>query len=628
MATSTTADPLQTDLEEGLSGPKEARKISCVRDITYKVIPIVALVLIIFAAGAIVMATFDSQKPLNRNGTIVISSILLILFFFFAIGAFYLYVQKHFPPLAKGPNAPDRPPPEDESFLAMLKKTTTMLTDIHKRLHVPRDPGGVNNPAELESPESQDPQPSHGQWTSEQPYNAVEGRGPRNIGSSRPLRQSRVPPQEASTIERPANGKRFGSPETIPNDMDTRALRQNGREYHGKYGDAVSPMSQSDGSFHHATPAGYPPYDSSGRTNADARTQYRTPEHLMHIQPYREGTHVPLKNRPAPRHGGPDGTRGLPPLREEPFPQQGHGRPEYGTYMARVPEHVSERAFAMIPYGKLDDKYFYPSMPVHGPEAAPYLSDFRDRWTPDRYYGVFGPRTDSTPANTQAPRQGGSSLLKSMDSTEYKKPSDKPTTHRNRRKHDTRAATNPPDKLRKHSFSGPKGHSPGQEQPKRSKKKRVPTPHQKTSKERDTSDHAKAPPEKLGTQKPPSPIPTDPVSPLSSSSSALGVPKVPPKAKLRRGRPAEVVTDDEADEDNGGSSPSPWFYGGATLTNADEQLDAYEGQSLASAVKARLRDAPRGRKRRSVSALGRLEVPPRSSSIGFYSRFTKAFSSD
>ncbi|KAI0197273.1 hypothetical protein EV127DRAFT_488792 [Xylaria flabelliformis] len=68
-----------------------------IRDITYKVIPFVSLFLVIFSTGVVITSTFAFDKPIPRQGTIVISSMLLSLFILFSIGFMYLNFRKSWP---------------------------------------------------------------------------------------------------------------------------------------------------------------------------------------------------------------------------------------------------------------------------------------------------------------------------------------------------------------------------------------------------------------------------------------------------------------------------------------------------------------------------------------------------
>ncbi|KAI1753335.1 hypothetical protein F4782DRAFT_529652 [Xylaria castorea] len=101
MATRSNSGPAEDDIEGGIVGRSRKRDTSystrAIRDITYKVIPFCSFCLVIFSIGAIIASTFAFDKPIPRQGTIVISSILLSFFGLFSIGFMYLYFRKSWP---------------------------------------------------------------------------------------------------------------------------------------------------------------------------------------------------------------------------------------------------------------------------------------------------------------------------------------------------------------------------------------------------------------------------------------------------------------------------------------------------------------------------------------------------
>lgn len=248
MATTATANTSEIELEEGQPGPDRPRRIGYVRDITYKIIPFCALFLIIFSAGAILLATLAHNEPIPHQGTVVISILLLVFLLLFCVGSGYLYIKKRYPPLTRGPNAPDRPPPDNESFLTLVERIHTMLTDIHKRPHHRKEPGAENNPAELEGHhQTPDSRPPRAHRTNGQPSDTTRNRAHRNVSSRKPVPSaaaSDIPvrshsvgpgqsplrhpwtPDEPPIIERPESNEYLGPPDSIPNDMDSRTSRQ------------------------------------------------------------------------------------------------------------------------------------------------------------------------------------------------------------------------------------------------------------------------------------------------------------------------------------------------------------------------------------------------------------------
>ncbi|KAI0133092.1 hypothetical protein F4776DRAFT_626052 [Hypoxylon sp. NC0597] len=183
MATAVMASAPQSDLEKGLE-PYANRTTSYIRDITYRVIPFCMAVLIIFSVGIVIVSTLHFDQPIPHQGTYVISILLAVLFFLFCIGIAYLYKKKHYPPLTKGPDAPDRPPGKGK-FKNPLAMASTLFVDTLKvnklSRHHKTEPdinfqGTPNNPAELNSPNLMNSQ-SHNR---QQPH-GTQGTGPSGI---------------------------------------------------------------------------------------------------------------------------------------------------------------------------------------------------------------------------------------------------------------------------------------------------------------------------------------------------------------------------------------------------------------------------------------------------------------
>ncbi|KAI0865758.1 hypothetical protein F4860DRAFT_526174 [Xylaria cubensis] len=99
MATHSNSGPDNGEMERVGRGaqPDISYSTRAVRDITYKVIPFVSLFLVIFSTGVVITSTFAFDKPVPRQGTVVISSMLLSLFILFSIGFMYLNFRKSWP---------------------------------------------------------------------------------------------------------------------------------------------------------------------------------------------------------------------------------------------------------------------------------------------------------------------------------------------------------------------------------------------------------------------------------------------------------------------------------------------------------------------------------------------------
>ncbi|KAI1466294.1 uncharacterized protein F4812DRAFT_73179 [Daldinia caldariorum] len=173
MAAVVTADELPSDLERGQGRPKSTRAVSYVRDITYKVLPCFIVCLVLLSAGGILVATVTYNKPLPRDPVIVISSMLLVFLVLAWIGLFYLYRLKRFPPLTRGPNAPDRPAPVARTWKDRVKRCCELIIEKLSdddsadepepnldppppSTPPPPPPGTSNNPAELARFEDQE----------------------------------------------------------------------------------------------------------------------------------------------------------------------------------------------------------------------------------------------------------------------------------------------------------------------------------------------------------------------------------------------------------------------------------------------------------------------------------------
>ncbi|RYP60704.1 hypothetical protein DL769_008008 [Monosporascus sp. CRB-8-3] len=100
-----------------------------VRDITYRVIPICAVILVFFSDGAILVCTLAFDKPVPRQGAIGISITLAVLFFLFGLGGMYVYRKEHYRSVPKVVNGLERPPAET----IKRDKTVSMLKTLKKR---------------------------------------------------------------------------------------------------------------------------------------------------------------------------------------------------------------------------------------------------------------------------------------------------------------------------------------------------------------------------------------------------------------------------------------------------------------------------------------------------------------
>ncbi|KAI4863238.1 hypothetical protein F4820DRAFT_450209 [Hypoxylon rubiginosum] len=308
-----------------------------------------------------------------------------------------------------------------------------------------------------------------------------------------------------------------------------------------------------------------------------------------------------------------------------------------------MPENPYEPAFARMPFNSLDEKEFYrynhPShMLYHGFEPGRWIDEYRYICNPDSW--TFDPR----PTYSNAPRAHGfsshhtddiwtrydSSLPRSrqysgLSRSAYRECGKTSISNQYKDERDTRVSTNSSRRSKKRAFPGFDSLGIEREQPKRNKKHN-PSSSQKKVNESKTIDKTKALPEKPVTLEDALKSPTPPSS-IGNPSSPLKVPKASPKIKLPRHRVPEVATDEETDErDKNLASPEEGKLS-ATVRERWRQRRAQDKcnrQPIESAEKACLWNGQGDRNyhRRGVSGKPLEEVPPRSSSIGFYSHFT------
>ncbi|KAL7625145.1 hypothetical protein AAE478_004360 [Parahypoxylon ruwenzoriense] len=383
MATIVTGTAPQADLEQGHVGPTVTDKTAYyVRDITYKVLPFCIMFLVTFSVGAILASTLTFNKPIPHEGTIVISVLLAVFFFFFCIGGIYLYHKKHYPPLTKGPNAPDRPPPQESNlrsnarrYSARLKDAADTFVEFIRGRHIEPEevihPREANRPVELEDstihsieqlPRRWQPQ---GERANErlphvQKSNAAGGhhKAP-SLHSSR----NREPPIN-TTPRRHQHTRPGGSPYrhthvpseyTIPEEPEGELHSS----YHIPAGrDAQTPQQPSSiGNSAYSLQGGNvlvstPNFQTTGG-HTDPRTRSRQ---FVNIPPNHQGSPYPVSppipNRRLPARPGTAGQHhNIPaPLRTGPLPPlPDRPRPNVGTahaYVVHIPEDIGHQALA------------------------------------------------------------------------------------------------------------------------------------------------------------------------------------------------------------------------------------------------------------------------------------------
>ncbi|KAI0834574.1 hypothetical protein F5Y06DRAFT_306638 [Hypoxylon sp. FL0890] len=390
MATAVMASALQRDLEKGL-GPGATRTTGYIRDITYRVIPFCMAVLIIFSVGIIIVTTLHFDQPIPHQGTFVISILLAVLFFLFCIGVAYLYKKKHYPPLTKGPDAPDRLADKRRTWRCLFSKIGALFID-HLRgnkpldnhenqpepgtLGIPNDPFELEspNPASMPPPESQQPnephimeqqstfRPSHHTLTNKEPQSRKPLPQRRGQYHS-PKRKSYTPsetsiPEEPEEDDPPVLSVTYMPPAQHP--LITRATGAIGRD-----GDMVSPKSQYPSSSHNTGFSDRHLHVQTTSVNGNPRINQRG------------GQHPRLSPDPQPSTN-----RGM--INNQPISSL---RPEPGAYrlsteeadplahFANIPESINEQAFDEAFPEDIGENGLYifnnlPNLPNHELEAA------------------------------------------------------------------------------------------------------------------------------------------------------------------------------------------------------------------------------------------------------------------
>ncbi|KAI1458428.1 hypothetical protein F4805DRAFT_474438 [Annulohypoxylon moriforme] len=258
MATAVTTSVLQSDLEKGQIEPDRTRMTNYVQDITRKYIPFCIGFLIVLSIGAILVITLDFHEVIPRKEIIVVSIMLLVFFVLYCIGRVFLYHRKRYPPLTKGPNAPDRPPPKDKTWkdrASVIGTLTIGKFKLGKILHYHHEitpavhPQGVpDNPTELPSSTL-----AHRQQTPQQPCNVhssnttenqrLPGYGLKDKDqfvqlNKKPVRRVPIKGHHHS----PLRNSYTPSEEAIP-----EAPEQNEQDYIPNDSNGVSPLSRKSG---------------------------------------------------------------------------------------------------------------------------------------------------------------------------------------------------------------------------------------------------------------------------------------------------------------------------------------------------------------------------------------------
>ncbi|OTA91788.1 hypothetical protein M434DRAFT_32431 [Hypoxylon sp. CO27-5] len=435
MATAVMASAPQSDLEKGLE-PHANRTTSYIRDITYRVIPFCMAVLIIFSIGIVIVSTLHFDQPIPHQGTYVISILLAVLFFLFCIGVAYLYKKRHYPPLTKGPDAPDRPHGKGKLKNSIAMASTlfvnTLKVDKLSRHHKMEPDVNFqdipNNPAELPSPDPMDAQSRssqqpHGPQATGQPSGITSDQarqnhgGESNSGSRPPLTRKQVPRHHVETKQRGSPLRRSFTPsqDDIPEEPEEnervyslssnrsatympyspRPSTVNNTRPARKYRETVGPMSQSPASPQKTGLRHRPP--TFQMTGANGNSQVNHQEARYPTTP------------PNPQVTVTVGTTDIPSLRPDPTPVRlSLDSADPLANLVQIPENINEQVFVEALPGKHAKNGLYifnnlPSLPNYELEAARfggecYCYEEKPRGrTRERKIETTQPYTDNTP---------------------------------------------------------------------------------------------------------------------------------------------------------------------------------------------------------------------------------------
>ncbi|KAI0884409.1 uncharacterized protein GGS22DRAFT_194895 [Annulohypoxylon maeteangense] len=420
MATDLTTSVLQSDIEKGQVDPGSTRMTNYVRDITWRVIPLCVGFLIILSAGATLVITLMYNKALPHKETTVVSIMLIAFIILFCIGRAFIYHRKHYPPLTKGPNAPDRPPPKNKTWKdrASVIGTLTIgkfkLGKIyhlhHHEIEPETNPQGIpDKPTELSgSPHGQDApkQPNNVRSSNTTKSQDPTGYGMRDKNeflqlNKKPVRRIPIPghnhhnprhhsytPSEDKIPEVPEEDEQ----DDTENDMRTPVSRHSNtrNKRTAVNADGVSPMSRNSGKS-------YSPYSPNVQMTGANRNLVTRNESPKSPQSF----HMPETKRTS---------REYPIEALQPPPRSVHlnvDKSEPLANLVRIPHSINDRAFTEA----LPDNYLYiidnqPSGPDDGSQVA--QSGCRCEC---KYNGVkrpisqvSEPKTDGKAIHVDAPR--------------------------------------------------------------------------------------------------------------------------------------------------------------------------------------------------------------------------------
>lgn len=139
--------PADVDLERGHdANDRDHTKRHYIQDFTFRFVPLCISILVVFSDGAILVCTLAFDKPLPRQGVVVVSVMLAVFFALFGLGGMCFHHQRRYAKRhRRGPNGLGGPPPGSvpSSYSAprhRLRNLASRTTGAFKRLH-----GSVSN---------------------------------------------------------------------------------------------------------------------------------------------------------------------------------------------------------------------------------------------------------------------------------------------------------------------------------------------------------------------------------------------------------------------------------------------------------------------------------------------------
>ncbi|KAI1390912.1 uncharacterized protein F4822DRAFT_442153 [Hypoxylon trugodes] len=350
MATAVTISSPLSDLERGDGTPKYPRKISCVRDITFKVIPFIIMLLIALSTGAILVMTLSENKPMPHEPTIVVSILLLIFFVLFSIGMCIVYFAKRYPRLKKGFDALGRPLPK-ETTQKRGSNRTSQNSDCEKVEPGVEPTSRSNSPAELEPADRPNEQHPSDPRPHEHPYSVKPLKLPRNKNL-----EGHGPKEPGRPVKEP---------------IRRRPVNKGRSPLHNEY---ILPVIEEEIMQDLRTNRHDPSYSQMSSANGHPGRQERPTRASYNNQPGTLSPMTPPNHRATRSTEMVNGNSGSSPLSTPSSLIAGYGRGQFASpraYLVRIPDDMQQELAHMIPE-RLDPEnclYIYKPLPKQKTEV-------------------------------------------------------------------------------------------------------------------------------------------------------------------------------------------------------------------------------------------------------------------